>query len=375
MARARLTWVTVAVVLIICVVWQLRGEFSQVGGGPGQIYSSSKQQQQQQQQQQPEEHNNQSDYYPTTLSSSNESLFLPQIEIAHFGDDSYKHGILRTTNTSTSPLLPARMADDNTDLQSPSVLPDPLPDPLPAQLPVSWKVTDTWVRSCVQNVTDTAEVKGFIVDAWQSYRLGDCIKLCAFCNDVGTNTSFAKAYSQKACAGEGKKNRRKGGNITVVKEILDLYQDDPAFTKPGKDEVVLHFRLGDVMEKSKSSVEEMLVQGGTPAHHANFKNSIRSVYEYLANIEESGATKVAIRGGSHFPDLYKKSRVYAGCMKRALEASGYEVTMVLDGSDPDRDFYFMSSARKFIVGIGGYSRLIGHVVRSNNGTVYGRVFR
>ena len=103
---------------------------------------------------------------------------------------------------------------------------------------------------------------------------------------------------------------------------------------------------------SESDVKTMLIHGANPAHVPIFKTGIKSVYEYLMNMEESGSQKVVIIGGSHFPNLFRKSRVYAGCLERALIQAGYNVTMRLDGGDPDHDFYFMSHAKKIIIAAG-----------------------
>jgi hypothetical protein len=145
-------------------------------------------------------------------------------------------------------------------------------------------------------------------------------------------------------------------------------------TIPDPDELVIHLRLGDVIEKSNASITQMLLSGAEPAHHKNFQFSIKSAHEVLENVQASGLLKVSIRGGSHIPEYYAKSRVYAGCLKRAIQQAGYQVKMSLDHTTPDQDFYYMSHASKIVVSTGGYSRLIGRLVQKRGGTIVGRTF-
>jgi hypothetical protein len=234
--------------------------------------------------------------------------------------------------------------------------------------------SDKWVKRCTKRITE----KGLIPlnVTWELYRLGDCIKLCASC-EGGPKNSMARQYGNLACGtGEDDKTRKHvpGGNLTFVEKVLQLHTQDPSFTIPAVDELVIHLRLGDVIEGSKAPVAEMLMHGANPAHHRNFKTAIKSVHEYISNIQESGLHKVVIRGGSHMPERYKKSRVYSECLKEAIENAGYHVSMEVEGNTPDSDFYFMSRAKTIIVSTGGYSRLMGKMVKKGGGTVVGRTF-
>jgi hypothetical protein len=266
-------------------------------------------------------------------------------------------------------------------------------------------VDSSFVESCVMDFDDE-EIKPFeLVPGWEYYRLGDCIKHCEACFSCynGTirrpdcrggrdgaklrNESFAKDYSTHHCPHGGPKDR---SNLTGIEEVFQRrislqqqqqQQHHPStlspydiLTVPDPDELVIHLRLGDVIEMSKANVTQMLLLGADPAHDG-FKNSIKSVSEILTNIQESGLSKVSLRGGSHKPELYVKSRVYAGCLKQAIQQAGYRVKMSLDHTTPDQDFYYMSHASHFVVSTGGYSRLIGQLVEHRGGTIVGRNFQ
>jgi hypothetical protein len=121
----------------------------------------------------------------------------------------------------------------------------------------------------------------------------------------------------------------------------------------------------------------MLIDGADPGghDHSSFKRSIKSVYEYLSNIGKSGSTKVlVIQGGTHLQKFYEKSPMYAGCLKEAIQNSGYNLSMELEGNNPNQHFYYMSHAKRLIVSTGGYSQLWARWFRKEEGVLIRRVF-
>lgn len=241
----------------------------------------------------------------------------------------------------------------------------------------SWQPTEEWLIQCANQVKGNPEiVKPFCngTESQMSYRLGDCIKACRACDPKKFPGSMAKDYSDRACP-DRNPNYLKWGNLSVVDELFALREHDKTrFVEPDQDTLVIHLRLGDIVEKSKTRVHGMLTKGGDPAHHKTNKDAIKSVYEFLSNIQESGFRKVSIVGGSHKPEYYKKSRVYATCVERALRKTGLEVTLELDSCDPDRDFYYISHASKIVVSGGAFSRLMGQIVEHRGGKLIGRQF-
>jgi hypothetical protein len=187
------------------------------------------------------------------------------------------------------------------------------------------------------------------------------------------NDTFAALYHFRAC----KTNfHQVDGNLTIVDEILkQAEQSDASFVRPSSDTLVLHWRLGDVIENSATTVVDMLLRGGDPWHTSTYKSAIKSIEEYLSDIASSGLTKLEIRGGSHDPHFYQKSRLYAGCLARAIQTAGYtNVNIQLEGSDPDHDFYFIGHAKHLSVSSGGFSRLLGTMAKRHGGRIVGREF-
>ena len=255
----------------------------------------------------------------------------------------------------------------------------------------TWRPSRQWIETCVQELEESKPQPFQVV--WRRYVLGDCIKQCRNCYSLkcvrhpektkqhgsgcygksSRNDTFAALYHFRAC----KINRHEvDGNLTIVDEILhEAEVKDASFVRPSSDTLVLHWRLGDVIENSKTTVTDMLTSGGDPWHTSTYKSAIKSIDEYLSDIEASGLTKIEIRGGSHDPNLYHKSRIYSGCLYRAIQTASYtNVNIQLEGTDPDHDFYFMGYAKHLSVSSGGFSRLIGTMAKRHGGRMVGREF-
>eukprot|EP00978_Attheya_sp_CCMP212_P049479 scaffold669886_cov79-Attheya_sp.AAC.1 len=242
--------------------------------------------------------------------------------------------------------------------------------------PSGWWPNDDWIGQCVHNVESIQRAKKSFMycntkSEWEEYRLGDCIKLCRLCRPSHWNSSFAALYSKVACHDSHNQLR---SHLPTVDSIFKRHENDEGFVKPDENALVMHLRLGDVIERSGAIPLEMLMRGATPAHHVSFATAIKSIYEYLTDISGSGVSRVDIVGGAHLGGC-KKSWVYATCMRDAIERAGWEVSLQVNGGTPDQDFYFMSHANKIIVSTGGFSRLIGQLVSSHGGKVIGRTFR
>lgn len=162
----------------------------------------------------------------------------------------------------------------------------------------------------------------------------------------------------------------------MLDEIIARREGKKGFRRPPPNAMVIHLRLGDKMEDSEADVLTMLRDGADPGRRSfHGMHAIKSVYEFLTNIVESGLQRVIIRGGSQHPQLFRKSKHYASCLQQAIEKAGYTVSMNLDEPSADADFFFMVHAKHIIVTAGGFSRYIGHSVLRRGGVLYGRYFR
>lgn len=249
----------------------------------------------------------------------------------------------------------------------------------PKPTPSGWWPTPEWIQACVDKPRN---LKPFKVDpAWVDYRLGDCVKSCdpRACPTsthhaaLAHNATIAGQYYDLAC--EGSQWHVKNGNETLLDEIIAQRRSEPGFYTPDPNTVVIHLRLGDKMEESNATVFEMLQNSADPGRRS-FQGfgALKSLYEFLTSVVQSKAPKVVIRGGSQWPNMYKKSKTYAHCLQEALQEAGYPTEMKLDESNADVDFLYLVHARKIIVTVGGFSRFVGYAVFRRGGILFGRRF-
>ena len=242
---------------------------------------------------------------------------------------------------------------------------------------VTWVPNEEWFQQCIDNVTLSYDLmKPFpgSNSTFRGYRLGDCIKFCQACDPHYGNQTFVARYSDRACPRDHPEYRWYG-NVPIVLDMLHELDGVEGFKKPDTNALIIHLRLGDVIERSDTTnVTTMLTVGGDPHHGRHYRGAIKSYFEYMDNIQESGSKKVVIVGGSHKPQMYQKSRQYLHCLERALVKSGLEVELRTNTLNPDHDFYYVSHAQQLVVSTGGFSNIIGNVAEAQGGKVFGSRF-
>ena len=231
-------------------------------------------------------------------------------------------------------------------------------------------ITDDDISTCVNMYKDHEIPAIQRAPHTERYRLGDCIKALHACEGKGFGLATLAGEYEARSNGISK-------NFTLVMEMLRARDGQPGFIKARPDALVIHLRLGDVIERIDTSVEELLQSGGNPHHHCNFQTSIKSVYEYLHDAEtvRQNISLIEIVSGSHYGQ-HEKGAIYERCIAQMLRKAGYMVHLRKSPilPHPDEDFYRMASAKYFIVGVGGFSRIIASLVRLSGGKVVGRTF-
>jgi hypothetical protein len=224
-------------------------------------------------------------------------------------------------------------------------------------------------------------------EVFSRYQLGDCLSMCHCTNQVilAYPHSFSAKFKARACDGNAYTFR----NTHMYDHVMRIFAEvngTAGFREPEPTSLVIHLRLGDMVEKAAVDVQTMLISGADPGgtHGANrrYPNSIKSVPELLADAAMANVTTVHIVGGGCWRRVWSenqhdkciKSTIYARCVLRAFEHQGYSTTLSMDGENADEDFYFMTHAKHFIETSGGFSRLAANLVERQGGTVYGRRF-
>jgi hypothetical protein len=143
---------------------------------------------------------------------------------------------------------------------------------------------------------------------------------------------------------------------------------------PAPDELVIHVRIGDVVEFDNHSVEEML-------HHPTYfyeKHAAAPWHQYVKPLEYYKETslksaqfpRVALVAASHVKlRAYPKSCQYLSVLKSYFESAGFENVRLLTGRLPDDDVLFMSSASAFLPSGGTFSMIISKLVTLHGGKV------
>jgi hypothetical protein len=189
--------------------------------------------------------------------------------------------------------------------------------------------------------------------------------------------SFTAKFKALACTGKDLDTFSEPRTYHHMLRIFAEVNGTAGFREPEPTSLVIHLRLGDMVEMAAADVQTMLIRGGEPPG-GRFPNSIKSVPELLADAAVANVTTVHIVGGGCWrgskPGDCIKSTIYAQCVFRAFEHQGYTTTLSVDGENADEDFYFMAHAKHFIETAGGFSRLASNLVERQGGTVYGRRF-
>lgn len=251
---------------------------------------------------------------------------------------------------------------------------------------LSWYPTEEWIRDCVDR-QNQKEMKPYNVH-WIKYDLGDCIlRGCQrFAKSSGSseygNLSIVGQYWIHACHLQ-QDNATLGSNLEYIEQLFQQYTVDPypydaPWEVPADDELVIHLRIGDVMDDAmyigeNTTVLEMLSVGASTRHGPNavYPHGVKSLQEFLWHIQRSGLSKVVLRGGPNSPKIYPKSQIYTQCLAEGMENAEFHVTNldVHGEHNPDQDFFFMSHAKFFVPSTGGYSELIAKMVHRLGGQV------
>lgn len=249
-----------------------------------------------------------------------------------------------------------------------------------------WYPSDDWIHDCVERQQAKNLHEPYNVQ-WIDYRLGDCIRMCRACDTSVNASSFgnysiAGQYWLNAC-NQLKLSKWRSKNYTYVSELFDQYKLDPSpysdpWEIPADDELVIHLRIGDVMDerwflqRQNSTAFEMLRDGADTNHGKSspYPHGIKSIRDYLDLIHQQELHKVVLRGGPHKPKAYPKSKVYTRCLAEAIMEAGFTVFADVKGEHtPDQDFFYMSHAKYFVPGTGGYSKIISQMVERLGGMI------
>lgn len=127
------------------------------------------------------------------------------------------------------------------------------------------------------------------------------------------------------------------------------------------DDVVIHLRVGDVINDNSGSIEDILLH---PTKNDKFiykdyyTPTLNYIYNKIASFDS--IHNVIIVAGNHLNVNQAKSCKYIFAIKELLEIKNYSVTTRL-GNDPDDDFVLMCTCENLISSRGNFAYVINQV--------------
>ena len=207
------------------------------------------------------------------------------------------------------------------------------------------------------------------------YRLGDMIKKEIYRSaDVGFDLHHSKypksIATQYMKAIKSLPKDKQNNNLDILFDILkdSKYKN----SKNSKNNVVIHIRTGDVIDKQKYSVDEFLEKECLHTSAKQKYNYVKSLSYYQDIVKKLISLdlpkKIMIVTGFHMKHDHKKSLQYTDRVKKYFKSKGYQVSTRIN-KHPDHDFVYMSTSKYFVQSGGGFSEIIGNMVRHNKGIV------
>ena len=194
------------------------------------------------------------------------------------------------------------------------------------------------------------------------YRLGDII--CGFMNShFAPNNSIGKEY---------KNSTNQINDYKTLNQIIKERSKN-MINKPGDNDLVIHIRLGDVIENSCytvndywTSVENLNNIGPDISPHIIY---IKNKYYYKnleLNIKNLNIKNIILVTFFHRSKTFNKSIEYLENIKNIFKE--YNIIERIN-KDIDEDFIFCSLSKYFIGSGGGFSHVIGNLVELNGNFV------
>jgi hypothetical protein len=219
---------------------------------------------------------------------------------------------------------------------------------------------------CPYNITKLQNLN----TKWVKYRLSDALE--------GYYQQHDKISVQTLL-----KNYEKFGN-TLVRQYFSVQTNEtlhkldfeilyhvvkPRLKNVPNDVVVLHLRLGDTI--CLECWNKRTTLKGSRYVYVYPRTYYEQIIQKLLgkNISTIIISAATYHATGDMADIYKDSMKYVKLVRDLFSEHGYRVMEQINCGTPDEDFVYMSSAKYFVPGGGGYSRTVGKLVTRNGGTV------
>lgn len=170
------------------------------------------------------------------------------------------------------------------------------------------------------------------------------------------------------------------GLEAVRKAITIGIRSQPANAeRPGASDIVVHLRIGDVVDYTAVSVQQLLDSQRIfyPTEPNSQYVKTLSFYKSRNMTDLVRKRTVVLVAAAHAgwnatlrPPLPIKSCLYVHSLKNFFTQLGAASVKLRLGNTPDADMYFMSQANFLVPSGGGYSRVAACFVMHNQGKVF-----
>lgn len=131
--------------------------------------------------------------------------------------------------------------------------------------------------------------------------------------------------------------------------------------------ITIHLRIGDVIEDSDKSLDEILHKY-TIFNKRNYVKPIDYYDKIINKIKNYNIKNVILIGGFHKKGNHQKSIDYVNYIQKYFISKGYNCSKRID-NEPDDDFLIMCNSKYFVPSGGGFSNIIKNIVNIKGGTV------
>jgi hypothetical protein len=203
-----------------------------------------------------------------------------------------------------------------------------------------------------------------LYSGYKLYRIGDMVATIHRFLPIGEKYHL-KTFPDSIASEYMKKTKElKKYNI-----LADIVRERTKKTRdlPSDKDLVVHLRVGDVVEHFSTKLSEILISYSYRLNH-NYTCPVRNIHDKISKSKEK-FDKIILVAGSHKDILTPKSCKYIDVIKKYFENNGHIVELRL-GKHPDDDFIFMTNSKYFIPSCSGnYTLLVKKIVKILGGKV------
>jgi len=141
----------------------------------------------------------------------------------------------------------------------------------------------------------------------------------------------------------------------ILHDIISKYKPEH---KPSDDVLIIHLRVGEVLDRSKFTVDEFL-QEDRNFEYDGKRNFVKSLPYYKEKIEQNVLpSKIKFFAGGCFHTNMEKNMEYITKVSNFFKENNFEILENTYFNIPDDDFVYMCRSKHFIKSGGGFSKLV-----------------